>query len=131
MLHRRIKFFGDNDFIELTQYFFKALKYDQNILIFKKSDSNKTLIGLKASLSCFIDLSESKWLENSLNEILAEIVKENNLSNGDVFWSIRVALSGLEASPSPAELLFALGKKESLKRIEKAINFLTNKKCLK
>jgi len=59
---------------------------------------------------------------------LIEIVKKNNLSNGDVFWPIRTALSGLEASPSPAELLFVLGKEESIKRIEKAIGFLINKK---
>lgn len=120
-----------NDFIGLTQYFFKALRYDPNMLIFKKSDSDKTLIGLKTSLSRLTGLSETEWSEDFLNKVLTEIVEGNNLSNGDVFWPIRVALSGLEASPSPAELLFTLGKKESLKRIKKAINFLTNKKCLK
>jgi len=117
-----------NDFIELTHYFFKVPKYDSNILIFKKSNFDKTLIGLKMSVSCLIDLPESKWLEDSLNEVLAKVVKENDLLNGDVFWPIRAALSGLEASPSPVELLFVLGKKESLERIKKAISFLTKRK---
>lgn len=117
-----------NDFVELTHYFFNVPKYDSDILIFKKSNFDKTLIGLKASLSYLADLSELKWSEDSLNKVLTEIVKENNLSNGDVFWPIRAALSGLEASPSPTELLFVLGKKESLKRIKKAIGFLTKKK---
>lgn len=117
-----------NDFFELTYYFFSVPKYDPNILIFKKSNSDKALAGLRASFSCLADLSESKWSEDSLNIILAEVVKKNNLSNGDVFWPIRAALSGLEASPSPVELLSVLGKKESLKRIKKAIGFLIKKK---
>ncbi len=117
-----------NDFTELTHYFFNIPKYDPNILIFKKSNLNKTLIGLEDFLSHLVNLFESKWTEDFLNEILIEIVKKNNLSNGDVFWPIRTALSGLEASPSPAELLFVLGKEESIKRIEKAIGFLINKK---
>ena len=72
--------------------------------------------------------STKRMLEDYLNKLLADIVQKNNLSNGDVFWPIRVALSGLETSPSPAELLFVLGKKESLKRIKKAINLLSNAK---
>lgn len=116
-----------NDFFKLTSYFFKTPKYDPSILIFKKSNSAKTLAGLKASFSHLTDVPESKWSGDYLNAILTKIVKENSLSNGDVFWPIRTALSGLEASPSPAELLFVLGKKESLKRIKKAISFLTKK----
>jgi len=117
-----------SDFIELTHYFFNVPKYDPNMLIFKKSNPDKTLIGLEVSFSHLANLFKSKWTENFLNEILMEIVKGNSLSNGDVFWPIRTALSGLEASPSPAELLFVLGKEESLKRIKKAIGFLVNKK---
>ena len=53
-----------------------------------------------------------------------QVVTENKLTNGDVFWPVRVALSGEEKSPSPVELAIALGKEEALKRIDEAINKL-------
>jgi glutamyl/glutaminyl-tRNA synthetase len=45
--------------------------------------------------------------------------------HGDVFWPVRVALSGEMKSPSPVELLAALGKEESLKRLEIAVSKLS------
>jgi hypothetical protein len=48
------------------------------------------------------------------------VAKNNQLENGDVFWPTRVGLSGAESSPSPAELLFLLGKEESLMRLKTA-----------
>ena len=51
-------------------------------------------------------------------------IEENGLQNGNVLWPVRVALSGLEKSASPFELLWALGKAESLKRLDYAINLI-------
>jgi len=45
-------------------------------------------------------------------------------NKGLVFWPLRVALSGKEKSPGPVEIAIALGKEESLKRIQKAIEIL-------
>lgn len=115
-----------SDFFELTPYFLKTPEYDANVLIFGKSNHRKTITGLKVALPMLNDFPESKWSEDYLNELLAEIIQKNNLSNGDVFWPIRAALSGLKASPSPSELLSVLGKKESLKRIKKAIDLLSS-----
>jgi glutamyl-tRNA synthetase len=55
---------------------------------------------------------------------LESVVSENNLTNGDVFWPVRVALSGEEKSPSPVELAVALGKDDTLKRIDKALELI-------
>ena len=49
---------------------------------------------------------------------------EQKLTNGDVFWPARAALSGREASPSPIEILWALGKKEALERLSGALDKL-------
>lgn len=114
------------DFPKLTPYFFNAPEYNPEILVFKKSDKARTLRGLRVTLSNLAGTPEGVWSEEHLNALLAEVVQKDGLSNGDVFWPVRAALSGLEASPSPSELLFVLGKKESLSRIEKAINVLEN-----
>ena len=62
---------------------------------------------------------------DKINGVLLEVVNKNDLTNGDVFWPIRFALSGVDKSPSPPELLWALGKTESLERINNAINKLS------
>ncbi len=102
----------------------KNPEYDPLLLIFKKSNKGKTLKALVISKSKF--QTSNKWSEENLEKTLESIVAENNLTNGDVFWPVRVALSGAEKSPSPVELLLALGKEKSGKRIEKAIEKLRN-----
>jgi glutamyl-tRNA synthetase len=113
------------DFNELAKPFLQELKYKPELLIFKKSTKEATLKGLQ--LTTYNLQLTTKWdkIEN-LNKILLDIVKSGQLSNGDVFWPVRVALSGLEKSPSPTEMLWVLGKEESLARINKAIILLNN-----
>ena len=64
------------------------------------------------------------WELKKLDELLKKIVNNSELNPGDVFWPLRVALSGLDKSPSPAELLWILEKDESLDRIKIALNKL-------
>ncbi|PIZ00737.1 glutamate--tRNA ligase, partial [bacterium (Candidatus Howlettbacteria) CG_4_10_14_0_8_um_filter_40_9] len=118
LTQERLRHFSEFD--ELTDYFFEEKDYDPKILIFKKSDKDKTIKGLTLSKD-ILEKTEKEWGSvEKLNELLAKVVAENDLDNGDVFWPVRVALSGLEKSPSPTELLWALGKEESLKRLGEA-----------
>ncbi|MCL5795610.1 MAG: glutamate--tRNA ligase [Patescibacteria group bacterium] len=113
------------DFAELAKPFLQELKYNPELLIFKKSTKEATIKGLKFTTYNLQLTTSAKWnkIEN-LNKILLDTVKSGQFSNGDIFWPVRVALSGLEKSPSPTEMLWVLGKEESLKRIKKAINYL-------
>jgi len=43
-----------------------------------------------------------------------------------MLWPMRAALSGKKASPGPFEIAEVLGKKTTIKRIEKAIEILQN-----
>lgn len=110
--------------IKNFNFYFKEPKYNPKLLIFKKSDKEKTKRGLKAVLDTLIEQkSWSKKIED-FNEILEKITLSNNLNFGDVFWPVRVALSGLKSSPSPGELLWVFGKKKSLERVKKAFKIL-------
>jgi glutamyl-tRNA synthetase len=115
------------DITNETDYYVNLPKYSPELLIFKKSTKETTLKGLKAAL-LYIDVE--KWPEKveALNEALAGVAQKEELTNGDVFWPVRVALSGKEKSPSPAELLWVLGKEESVKRINTAVEELENAK---
>jgi len=108
----------------VASFVWQLANYDKAMLIFKKSDLEKTKTGLNISFAFLNDLAESAWQEETLRQDLNDLIARNNLTAGDVFWPIRVALSGLEKSPSPTEILEVLGKEESLKRIQLAINKL-------
>lgn len=106
-----------SDILEGTGYFLTQPKYNPKILIFKKSDKEDTKKGIEAFIKKADSLNLDKYGISEYEDLLKEIVDNENLSNGDVFWPVRVALSGKEMSPSPAELLWVFGKEEALKRL--------------
>ena len=107
-----------------SEFLFNLPDYPKEMLIFKKSDLNKTTEGLNLALGVLGKIHHSEWSQNKINTTIEEIMNKRKLSPGDIFWPLRVACSGLEKSPSPVELLEFLGKDEALTRIKKAINKL-------
>ncbi len=101
---------------ELSEFLWTLPEYDATKLVFKKSTPENTKKGLQLAYDSLSTLKEN-WESEYLNKILQDIISENNLTPGDVFWPIRFALSGLDKSPSPVEILEFLGQAESLKRI--------------
>jgi glutamyl-tRNA synthetase len=115
------------EFGEIIGFYLELPKYASSILVFKKSSPEATKKGLEAFVGAVSGISAEKWTKMSVedfNNLLKETVEKNGLNNADVFWPVRVALSGLEKSPSPAELLWIQGKEESENRLEKALNLL-------
>ena len=109
---------------ENTKYFFKEPEYDGKLLVWKKSDPDKTKKVL-ADLQNLISTFTNKDFEiQNLEPKIKDFISKNNFDNGSVLWPMRVALTGQEKSPSPFEvasvLAFGLGKEEILKRLKKA-----------
>lgn len=113
------------DFTENSDYFFENIAYSAKILIFGKSDREATIKGLEGALKALKDTGDINSADDASN-LLKSVVDSESLSNGDVFWPVRAALSGQEKSPSPNEIMWALGKDESLKRIQSAIKKIEN-----
>lgn len=107
---------------EKVKMFLELPDYDAKILIFKKSDLQTTKLALQKVSKKLTDLKQ--WSMENIKAALSDVVTENKLTNGDVFWPIRVAVSGSEKSPSPEEIMEVLGKDESLSRINIAITKL-------
>lgn len=110
-----------SDLFTDTDYFSKTPKIDPKMLVFGKSTPEATKKGLEAVLHYFKVVKWERMKVEDFEAILKQIVEKENLLNGDVFWPVRVALSGREKSPSPAELLWVFGKDESEKRIKNAL----------
>ncbi|HNW55937.1 MAG TPA: glutamate--tRNA ligase [bacterium] len=94
---------------------------DPSILIWKKSDALGTIEALKRDLDFIKNYPENNWKTEQLLASTTDFLKNNGLAVGDHLWPWRVALSGLAASPSPFELADILGKNETIKRLEKAL----------
>jgi len=109
---------------ELMSYFYQTPEYEKDLLIFSKSTPALTSQGIRAAYKVLAAVGKSSWQINKLQQILDDTIAAEGILKGDLFWPVRVALSGLSGSPSPVELLATLGKVESLKRLETAITKL-------
>ncbi len=105
-------------------YLKRNLDYKPELLAWKNQDFKeikmilneiKEIIG---KLDCFDKISIQKTLED---------ISVKYLDKGKVFWPFRVAISGKEKSASPTEIADALGKKETLRRIDIALDILNDK----
>ena len=85
-------------------------------------EDGRIAYNLKAVKSKLENISENDFNKDNSEKIIMPIAKE--LGIGEVLWPLRAALSGKQASPGPFEIMEVIGKNESLKRLEIALNKL-------
>jgi glutamyl-tRNA synthetase len=107
---------------ELTEFFFvPEFLINDKLLAWKRMDMDTAKNNLKSLLKELEKIIDNDWSIDNLNDIIVAFLKNNNLSIGEYLWPMRVALTGQKASPGPFEVAWALGKEESVKRIQNAI----------
>jgi glutamyl-tRNA synthetase len=109
---------------EVTEYFFKEISYDKELLKWKKSDLATAKSRLEFIYEELNKIPEENWTRSSLEQLLIDVIKVKDLGVGDTLWPMRVALTGQQNSPGPFEVAEVLGKEKSLERIKKAIDIL-------
>jgi nondiscriminating glutamyl-tRNA synthetase len=99
--------------------------YDSSIVVWKKADGADAILQLSGVREVIAGLGAEMFDSVSLlDSQIKEYITSKGLQNGNVLWPLRVALSGLEKSATPFELLWALGQEESLQRIDAAVQKL-------
>ena len=119
----RISKWGDIDTLISEgeiQYFFDIPEFPTERLVWKdsnKSDAKKHL----ASVAEIFEKSTENLFENieKIKSLIFDYATKEG--RGNVLWPLRVSLSGKEKSPDPFTLVYILGKEETLVRIKKAI----------
>jgi glutamyl-tRNA synthetase len=111
-----------SDFAEIGNFFFKLPDYEPKLLVWKESSLKDVKNILERIHQKFSDISPADYHRETLSGTLTSIISEMN--RGMVLWPLRVALSGLGASPDPIDIMEVLGKDESLTRIKIAIQKL-------
>ena len=106
-------------------YFFKIPEYQPELLVWRDMLFKDIAISLKISFETISLINETDFNKENLEKILLkETERAKNKDKGRLLWPLRAALTGLEKSPSPFEILEILGKEESIKRVEAAIKKL-------
>lgn len=124
MVQTRIEIFPDiRDHID----FFEELpEYDVAMYTHKKMKTNaQTSLEVLQEILPVIEAQED-YSNDALYQTLLKYVEQKGCKNGYVMWPIRTAVSGKQMTPGGAtELMEVLGKEESLARIRKGIELLS------
>lgn len=124
MVQTRIEIFPDiRDHID----FFEELpEYDVAMYTHKKMKTNaQTSLEVLQEILPVLEAQED-YSNDALYQTLLKYVEQKGCKNGYVMWPIRTAVSGKQMTPGGAtELMEILGKEESLARIRKGIELLS------
>ena len=113
------------DIPALIDFFEAVPEYDVSMYTHKKMKTNPEIsLEVLEKVLPVLETQED-YSNDALYELLCNFAKENGYKNGQVLWPIRTALSGKQMTPAGAtEILEVLGKEESLKRIQAAVEKL-------
>lgn len=119
LLHPRIEKLSDIP--EQVDFFDRLPEYGMELYAHKKMKTTPAtaLIHLHAILPELKTLNE--WNEDTIRHVVLALIERSGVKNGQVFWPLRVALSGKRHTPGGGiELAAVLGKTETIRRIEHA-----------
>ena len=124
MVKTRIEIFPDIK--DLIDFFEEVPEYDVSMYTHKKmkTTAETSLAVLKEVLPLL--KAQEDYSNDALYAMLSAYVAEKGYKNGYVMWPIRTATSGKQMTPCGAtEIMEVIGKEESIARIEKAIDKLS------
>ncbi len=113
---------------EMVDFVDNLPEYDTALYIHKKMKTTEEMCleNLKKAVPVLDEIAECEWTNESIYNALVALIQELGIKNGQMLWPVRTALSGKPTSPCGAsELAELLGKKESIKRLNKGIEMLT------
>lgn len=123
LIQTRIETFPEG--AEKLAFLLKLPEYELELFNHKKSKSaventKAGLLSLRARLE-----SLGEWNVEALNEAFSADAQAREVKSGQVMWQVRIAVSGLAVTPGgPAEIMTILGRKESMRRINLALERL-------
>lgn len=107
---------------ENLEFYYTLPDYDPKLLTHEKLKVDKETVkkSLEACLETLLN-ADNFNTPTAIQNTLMEVVGKLGFKNGQVFWPLRSACTGMEFSPGVFETVWVLGKEETLKRVGKAI----------
>ena len=114
-----------DEFVPLTEYFFSGdLDYApvQDLLKPKKRTGPETA----KMLTKLVDRldAEREWNPDQMEQLFRDFTEQMGWKTGEVFMTVRVAVTGRKASPGLFDTMVVAGRERSRRRLRQAIVFL-------
>nr|MBN2277876.1 glutamate--tRNA ligase [candidate division Zixibacteria bacterium] len=111
------------DFVDMSGYFFDGqFEYDASSAEKQFTmEGRKYLVSLESKFGTIRDFNKEN-LETALNAVAEEM----NVKRGKLIHPVRLAVSGAPHGPGLFDILEAIGKDETIKRINRAITYIDN-----
>ena len=93
---------------------------DPTMLIQRKMDADGTITCLRASLTLIESIED--YTHDHLYAEFKKLAKELSVKNGQLFGTLRVALTAQKVSPPTFETMELLGKEETMRRVQLALD---------
>ncbi len=109
---------------------FLAAHQQADIELYTNKKSKSTLDSTKKVLPAVIEKLSTltQWDRDRIHEALISLAKDMEMKNGQVMWPVRIAVSGQSVTPGGAiEILLLLGQDESVSRLRKVYDFLSDR----
>ena len=104
-----------SEFPELARFFFELPDYPRELLRWRETPDPVISENLEQCEKTLEDMHPDAFSGETAEKKLQFLAEDRG--KGEVLWPLRVALSGQNNSPSPFEIIHALGRNESLRRI--------------
>ncbi len=119
--HERLKTLGEAAHV-VSFFFEKDVTYELAILIQKGMDAPRTRDALQAAYELLAGLEQ--WEHTPMELSMRALATKLDLKVGQLFGSVRTAVSGRTATPPLPEMMEVLGREVCLRRIAEAITRL-------
>ncbi len=107
---------------QAVPYFRDDVEYDPDAVSKQWRDANATAEILSATRERLASLAA--WDTEAMEAALRALAEELGISGGKIFQPLRVALTGLTASPGIFDVLLYVGRDRSLARLDAAVHWL-------
>jgi nondiscriminating glutamyl-tRNA synthetase len=107
------------DIADGAEIYFETPAYEKKLLFWKEMEEKDLLDSLQKSLKAIGEIEEKNWNLEKIKDALMNAADPKN--RGALLWPLRAALTGKEKSPSPWEVAWVIGREESIKRINSAL----------
>ncbi len=108
--------------VQNFSYFWNPPAYEADLLIWKTSPRQTVRDALEKARDA---LAHNTFATHDELRATLDALADQLHAKGLIYWPVRVALTGSKASPDPLDIAFVLGKDESLRRIDAAIQKLS------
>jgi glutamyl-tRNA synthetase len=111
------------DFFEKCLYFYEApAQFDENVIKKRwKKDTSAQLTRLKKEFSNLENPSKEDY-----ERVLKKTAEHLGIGNGKLIHPLRLSVSGVGSGPGVFDIVDTIGKDETIRRIEYALNVISS-----